>query len=293
MTKQGRIWAILAGAAVIALTGCSGSPSSTVPSVLTGSSPAHSVSATAAATGNKVTGNGGGARPSSSPAPAASQPVPSASASIPASSVGTSIPFPVAVGDTWLYRTQSSSSGESGTTTNEIVAAGPTSAGYRVEMVSSSNVSGLGAGTEPVFYFRSDGSIGWPVTDVGGLTAESSVRWPDAAGLLYGNAYHSVVPVEVALGGSQQSANATVTVQGEGTAPVTVPAGTYNALLVKMTFSTKLGSDTVTTVISNWLAASTGPVKIQVTTTVGGKTEIAGTSELLKFTKASSPSDNS
>jgi hypothetical protein len=291
MTKQGRIWAILAGAAVIALTGCTGSPNSTVPSVLTGSSPAHSVSATAAATGSKATGNGGGSRPSSTPAPAASQPVPSASASIPASSVGTSIPFPVAVGDTWLYRTQSS--GQSGTTTNEIVAAGPTSAGYRVEMVSSSNVSGLGAGTEPVFYFRSDGSIGWPVTDVGGLTAESSVRWPDAAGLLYGNAYHSVVPVEIALGGSEQSASAKVTVQGGGTAPVTVPAGTYNALLVKMTFSTKLGSDTVTTVISNWLAASTGPVKTQVTTTVGGKTQIAGTSELLKFTKASSPSDNS
>ena|ERR1700742_289820 len=292
MTKQGRIWAIMAGAAVIALTGCTGSPTSSVPSVLTGSTPAHSVSATAAATGSKASGNG--ARPrSSSPAATPSRPVPSAAASIPASSVGTSIPFPVAAGDTWLYRSQSGSSGESGTTTNQIVAAGPASAGYQVAMVSDSDVTGLGGGTEPVFYFHSDGTIAWPVTQVGGLTVEGGVRWPDAAGLLYGNAYHSVLPVEVSLGNSVQSASANVTVQGEGTAPVTVPAGTYNALLVKMTFSMKVGDDAVTTVISNWLAASTGPVKTQVVTAVGGKTQIAATSELLKFTKGFGRADNS
>jgi hypothetical protein len=288
MSKYGSIKVVLASAAVIALAGC-GTPTSTLPSVLSGDSSSGTPAATASgdkAVGNKALGNkalGNGVRSHTS----------AGSSSIPVSAAGTSIPFPVAVGDTWVYQTRSNVTGGSGTTTNRIVAAGPTPVGYRVAMASTSDVGGATASSEPVFYFHADGTIAYPVTQVGGISVQGSVLWPDAAGLLYGYVYHSVLRVQVSTGGSDQYENADVTVQGAGTTSVTVPAGTYSALLVKMTFSLKLGNVTTTTVISNWLAASAGPVKTVQAVSAGGKTQLVTTSELLRFGKGFSQADGS
>ncbi len=283
MSKYGSIKVVLASAAVIALAGC-GTPTSTLPSVLSGDSSSRTPAATAPgskAPDSKALGNGVRSLSGTS------------SSSVPSSASGTSIPFPVAVGDTWVYRTRSNVTGGSGTTTNRIVAAGPTSAGYRVAMASTSDVAATSASTEPVFYFHSDGTIAYPVTQVGGISVKGSVLWPDAAGLLYGYAYHSVLRVQVSTGSSVQYENANVTVQGAGTNSVTVPAGTYSALLVRMTFSMKLGDVATTTVISNWLAASIGPVKTEEVVTAGGKTQLVTTSELVKFGKGLSQADGS
>jgi hypothetical protein len=284
MSKHGSIKVVLAGAAVIALAGCGGAPTSTLPSVLSGNSGSRAPAATAA--GNQALGSG--VRSHGSPSP-----IPVSSSSIPFSASGTSIPFPDAVGDTWLYQTRSSATGGSGTTTTRIVAAGPTPVGYRVAMASTSDIAGASASTAPVFYFHADGTIAYPVTQVGGISVQSSVLWPDSAGLLYGYPYHSVLRVQDATGGSVQYENANVTVQGAGTTSVTVPAGTYSTLLVKMTFSMKLGNVATTAVISNWLAASVGPVKTQEVVSSGGKTQLVTTSELLKFGKGFSRPDNS
>ena len=278
MSKHWPIRVVLASAAVIVLGGC-GTPTSTLPSVLSGSNAARTGAAPAA--GHSALGTG--VRPS----------IGTSASSIPVSAAGTSIPYPVAVGDTWVYQTTSSLSSGSGSTTNRIVAAGPTSVGYRVAMASTSSVAGTTASTEPVFYFHSDGTIAYPVSQVGGVSVQGSVLWPDAAGLLYGYPYHSVLRVQVASGGSVRYQNANVTVQGAGTSTVTVPAGTYNALLVKMTFGMKLGNVATTAVISNWLAASKGPVKTQEVITAGGKTQLITTSELLTFSKSFSQADGS
>ena len=57
-----------------------------------------------------------------------------------------------------------------------------------------------------------------------------SIRWPDAAGLASGQAYHSVLRI--------QGVNADVTVQGAGTTSVSVPAGSYRASAVMVVFTT-------------------------------------------------------
>ena len=139
-----------------------------------------------------------------------------------------SIPFPVAVGNTWVYQTQAG--GQTGRTTNRIVGAGPGSAGYRVTVSSTTDVGGSASTVAPVYTFYPDGTIGYPVPPVSGVPVTGSdVRWPDAAGLASGKVYHSVLHF--------QGGNADVTVQGTGTTSVSVPAGTYQASVVKTTIS--------------------------------------------------------
>ena len=75
--------------------------------------------------------------------------------------------------------------------------------------------------------------------------------------------------------------NADVTVQGAGTASVSVPAGTYRASVVKTTITAQ-GQTVEVTV---WIAQGTGPVKTEVLIRAPGGTGLT-TSELLSFTKA-------
>ena len=101
----------------------------------------------------------------------------------------------------------------------------------------------------------------------------SNIRWPDAAGLASGKVYHSVLHI--------QGGNADVTVQGTGTTSISVPAGTYQASVVKTTISAQ-GQTVEVTV---WIAQGTGPVKIEVLVRAPGGTGLT-TNELLSFTKA-------
>ena len=78
-----------------------------------------------------------------------------------------SIPFPVAVGNTWIYQTQAG--GQTGRTTNRIVAAGPGSGGYRVTVSSTTDVGGSASTVVPVYTFYPDGTIGYPVPPVSGV----------------------------------------------------------------------------------------------------------------------------
>ena len=148
-----------------------------------------------------------------------------------------SIPFPVAVGNTWVYRTTVGD--QTGRTTNRIVSAGPVAAGYEVTMSSTTDVAGTATAAQPVYLFYPDGTIGYPVPPINGVSvAGGSIRWPDAAGLASGRAYHSVVR----SGASRPYENANVTVQGEGTTAVSVPAGTYQASLVNTVIAAKVGA---------------------------------------------------
>ena len=193
-----------------------------------------------------------------------------------------SIPFPVAVGNTWVYRT--TASGETGQTTNRIVSAEPIPAGYEVTMTSTTDVAGTATAVQPVYVFYPDGTIGYPVPQIDGVSvAGGGIRWPDAAGLASGRAYHSVLYILDSQTGQQEKAN--VTVQGAGTTSVSVPAGTYQASVVVTTIAAKVGGYTTTVEVTTWIAQGIGPVKTQELIRTAGTTELTITNELLSYTK--------
>jgi DUF3108-like len=205
-----------------------------------------------------------------------------------------SIPFPVAVGDTWVYQTTAAIDGANSITTNKIVSAGPTSAGYQVTMSGTTGLGGSVTVGQTVYIFYQNGTISYPLPQVNGVSVPASgVLWPDAAGLASGRPYHSVLRVRVNRAGSNQYQNANVTVQGAGTETVTVPAGTYNATVVDTTIATKVGDFSTAVQVRTWLAPATGPVRSEVFINAGGKTELITTNRLLSFTKGVASADGS
>jgi hypothetical protein len=256
MSKHGSARAVLAGAAiaaVVALAGCGGVPKGTKPDV-----PGENAGGTAAAATSRL----------SSTAPLTTR----QSAAAKSFARANSIPFPVAVGNTWVYQT--TAGGQSGRTTNRIVGAGPSSAGFRVTVSSTTDVGGSATTVVPVYTFYPNGTIGYPVPPVSGVPVTGrDIRWPDTAALASGKVYHSVLPI--------QGGNADVTVQGTGTTSVSVPAGTYQASVVKTTISAQ--GQTIEVTI--WIAQGTGPVKTEVLIRAPGGTGLT-TNELLSFTKA-------
>jgi hypothetical protein len=270
MSKRGSARAVLAGAAIVALAGCSGVPEGTAPEV-----PGQTMTSTA---------------PGATPAASGATRVPTAphgASSITGTPASTSrdtgpgsfvkadsIPFPVAVGNTWVYQTTAGAA--AGRTRNRIVSAGPGQDGYKVTMSSTTNLAGTAAAVQSVYVFYPDGTIGYPVTPVNGVPVAGAVRWPDAASLASGRAYHSVLRAQAGQG---ETAN--VTVQGEGTTSVSVPAGTFQASVVHMTLATKGGTVEVTT----WIAQGIGVVKTMALTRAAGKAELLTTSGLRSFTR--------
>jgi hypothetical protein len=278
MSKYRSAWTVLAGAAVIALAGCGGSGGGAHPEVSMGVGASSGASTGPA---SSVAGAGANSRSSSA-----------TSNSFVASP---SIPFPVAVGDTWVYQTTIASINEKNSvTTNKIVSAVPTSAGYQVTMSETIDAGGSVTTLRPVYIFYPNGTIGYPVPQANGvLVAGSGVLWPDAAGLASGRAYHSVLRVGVNQAGSIRYENANVTVQGAGTATVTVPAGTYHATVVDMTITTQVGDFGAAVAVKTWLAPGTGPVKSVALIHTAGKTELSTTNQLLSFTQGVVRADGS
>ena len=258
MSKHGSARVVLASAAIVAtaaLAGCGGVPKGTKPDV-----PGENAGGTAAAAATSRL---------SSTTPLTTRQSALAAGSF---AKANSIPFPVAVGNTWVYQTQAG--GQTGRTTNKIVAAGPSSAGYRVTVSSTTDVGGSASTVVPVYTFYPDGTIGYPVPRVSGVPGTGiDIRWPDAAGLASGKIYRSVVHTQ---GGTAQ-----VTVQGTGTASVHVPAGTYRASMVLTT----IYAQGQTVEVTIWIVQGIGPVKTEVLVRAPGGTGLT-TNELLSFTKA-------
>jgi hypothetical protein len=249
------------GAAVVALAGC-GSAAGTSSAASSGS-PARATSS--------VTGT--------TSATAAATPAASPGSVVAAGS----IPFPVAVGDTWVYDVVTSISNVHALDTKKVVEVTPMPDGHQVTM-SDSAVPGAADSTLLHYLFYGNGQIGFPVNEAHGVSVVSSngVTWPDAAGAASGRPYHSVLNIKLSSG---QVKTANVTVQGGGTQSVSVLAGTYRATVVTMTMVSKVGTFTTTAVMKVWTAAGTGPVKTQQVVKAGGKTRLITTSELVSFTR--------
>jgi len=294
MRKHGSVSAVLAGLAVIVLAGCIGGPAGTAPdipqssgSTLAGanslassaapvtSAPTTTRSATRA---RPSTRSAAGARSGSAPgAPPSSAPSARPSASSDSFVQANSIPFPVAVGNTWVYQT--TAVGQTGQTTNRIVAAGAVPAGYQVTMSSTTNITGAAAAVQSVYLFYPDGTVGIPVPPLNGVSVVGGgIRWPDAAALASGRAYHSVLRLRVNQTGQYEDAS--VTVQGAGTTSVSVPAGTYQASVV----DTIIVAKAMTVAVTTWIAQGIGPVRTEVVIRAAGTTELT-TNQLLSFTR--------
>jgi hypothetical protein len=261
---------VLAGAAVIALAGC-GTSANTAP-VASASSPTARTSSPA--------GAARGTMSSAATSPATSNSFVSAG----------SIRFPVAVGNTWVYETVSNINNVHSLLTKKVLTVAPVPGGHQVTM--SSTLTPGPAPTLETYLFYANGQIGFPVDQPHSVSVVSSngVIWPDAAGLASGRAYQSVLHIRLSSG-RYETAN--VTVQGGGTASVTVPAGTYQATLVTMTMVTKVGRFTTTAVVRVWTAPGTGPVKSEDVIVAAGKAQLTTTEALLSFGKTAIRADGS
>ena len=279
---------ILAG---MILTGCTGTPAGTVPDVpgqTTGSTPAGTEANGAASQPPPAAGGRQSATPGTSTGPGAgpiagpgsgpgSGPSSGQSAAQKSFVKADSVPFPVAVGNTWVYQTMTGRA--RGRTTNQIVAAGPGPAAYQVTVSSTTDV-GAAASAQPVYRFYPDGAIGYALPPGSGVSVPGGgVRWPGAAGLASGRAYHSVLRVQDSQTGQYENAN--VTVRGGGTTYLVVPGGAFQTSVVDMTIVAK----TVTVEVINWIAQGIGPVETEVITNAAGKAQRSITYELLSFTK--------
>jgi hypothetical protein len=298
MSKHGSAASALAGAVLVGtvlagmgLAGCSGSvPNGAKPQVTSnsaGSPGAVSGTGTQASSASPGISSAGQSANPSGTGQSAGDSIGSTAGAQPAIRPGVasksfvkanSIPFPVAVGNTWVYQTKAG--GSSGRTTTSIVAAGPGSAGFLVTMSSATTLAGSGSAGTSGYTFYPDGTIGYPAPAVSGLAVTGGgIRWPNATALASGHAYHSTLQLQV--GGAQE--NAGVNVYGAGTETVTVPAGTYQASVVETTIAAQGETIEVTT----WIVQGIGTVKTEIQVNGAGTAGLT-TSELLSFTKAKS-----
>lgn len=196
-----------------------------------------------------------------------------------------SLPFPVAVGNTWVYDSTVPSVGTASTVTDKILSVASVPGGSRV---TESYHNSLSASTShSIFIYHSNGSITFPLNQVSGgtLTTNGGILLPDAAAIASGRPYKSVLGITFSEDGKQLHETAHVTVQGAGTATVTVPAGTYQATIVDMTMAWSIATLTMTIEIKDWVANGTGTVKSEALIHEGGLNEIVSTEELTSFTK--------
>jgi hypothetical protein len=184
-----------------------------------------------------------------------------------------------------VYQTSASISGEDGLQTNKVLSVVPVPGGQRVTMSQTTGLHGVKTTSDENLVFYSNGKIAYPVASGEVSVLGSGVLWPTAAELASGQVFHSVLRIKVLKSGPVQDQDANVTVQGQGTSTVTVPAGTYQATLVTMTLSLKVGDESSTEEVQTWVAPGTGPVKTKVSLSTVGSTVLTSTDELLSFTK--------
>jgi hypothetical protein len=186
-----------------------------------------------------------------------------------------SVPFPLAVGSTWVYRQLI---GGIVLQKNKITAIVPTAGGQQVYM------------GHTYYIFHSDGSITLPLNQFKSSGAvikviRGSLEWPPASVIASGQPTSSTVTMSASVAGHALDATAHVTVRGDGTQTVTVPAGTYSATVVDMTEALTIFGHTGTIEIKTWVASGVGPVQTEVLSGLAGAQSLASKTVLVSFTR--------
>ena len=223
---------------------------------------------------------------SSSSTPASSNSSSSTSSASTTSSL--SVPFPIGVGNTWVYKASVGLTGSSGTITDKMTAVTPVSGGQQVTMHTVNDVTGSPITNSAIYIFHSDGSISYPVQQFGSSTTSvtgASVFWPPASEMASGQAYHSTLHIGIAEDGKTENVAAHITVQGDGSGSVTVPAGTYSATIVNMAMTFAIEGYQSSIVVKTWLANGIGPVQSEAFITELGATHMVSEQKLVSFTR--------
>ncbi len=232
--------------------------------------------------GSSSNGGASGQSPAGGSSPTATH----SSASTGPGSVTTDSYFPLAAGETWVYKDTLGTAG--GTTINKMTAVIPTSAGQQATMTSTVSYP-VKKTTKETLIFRPDGSIAIPLTQLGASVkiVSGSVAWPSAADLASGQAHTSTIVMKIAEAGVDKTITMPVTVKGEGTVSVTVPAGTYQATLINEGMTTSVDGYKITMAVRTWVANGVGPVKSEVfSSALGGSSSTPLSTEVLEsFTK--------
>jgi hypothetical protein len=223
----------------------------------------------------------------SSTPPAGSSSSPSSGKSTSASgSGGITTLFPATVGDTWVDR-DTLGDHEVGKSTNTITAVTPDSDGKKVTIAIQTDNPGTGATSTTVSYqLYNNGSIGVPFSqfDNSSVTVKGGgIVWPSSAQLASGQPHTSTLSIVVNSSATKLAVKALVTVKGEGTQSVTVPAGTYSATVISETVSEKIEGIDAVTQVTTWVANGVGPVKSVVSTKTGSVSTTDATDVLTSF----------
>lgn len=202
-----------------------------------------------------------------------------------------SVPFPIAVGNTWTYKDTTFVT--VGTSVDKIASVTPVSGGEQVLMDSTITAAGVTTHSSGYFIFHPDGSITYPFSQFNTSSSQTKVTllsgdivWPPASQIVSGQVSNNTLKVQITAGGHTQDVTSHITVKGAGTQSVTVPAGTYSATVVDMTESETVLGIAVTSQITTWLATGVGPVKTEVRISEGGSPgTVTADNVLTSFTK--------
>jgi uncharacterized protein DUF3108 len=241
-----------------------------------------------AACGGSSPSGTSGSSGTNSPSTGGSSTPPSSSSSGSGSSASTvsssSVPFPIAVGNTWVYKSVAGITGESSTITDKVLSVTPVSGGSLVTMSNKDSITGTT--THGTYIFHSDGSITYPSSELGtsAVIIKGSLQWPPASVIDSGGTTHSSVEMAVNSGTKKEDVTAHISVKGDGTTSVRVPAGSYSTTVVQMTEAFTMLGYSSTVVVKTWLASGVGPVQSEATIDILGHTEIASHLELVSFT---------
>lgn len=188
--------------------------------------------------------------------------------------------IPTQLGDTWVYAVDSSALGK-GTETARISAVTAVAGGHRATLSTSLRL----AGSKAPFRFASDftagadGSVTFGSTSfMGARLASANVNWPSPAALTPGRPRTSTVTGSFL--GFKTTEHLTVTDLGPAT--VTVPAGSYQATLLKQTVTDGAGNQDV---IKSWVVNGIGQVQTETTVNVKGEGAVSSVQALTSFTK--------
>jgi len=215
----------------------------------------------------------------------------SSRSSAPAKSPGASasVPFPVAVGDTWTYTLETLGLPPA-VLVKKITGITPVPGGRRVSMAITTSVYGIPKTVHQDYLFGTDGSISFPPGPITSLMSPANVGKVMVPPLSVVNSGRLVTwtmkmpPLELA--GRKITGDVRVTVQGGGTASVTVPAGTYRVTVVNMTVkATSSWVDKPTVMVQRmWFAPHVGEVGEEIIAASSGSRQVLTTEKLQSFT---------
>jgi hypothetical protein len=216
----------------------------------------------------------------------------SSRSSAPAKSHGASasVPFPVAVGDTWTY-TLVIAGLPPAVLVKKITGITPVPGGRRVSMAITYSVYGIRKKFHQDYLFGTDGSISFPppgpITSASSHANAGNVIVPPLSVVNSGRPVTWTVKMPpVKLAGRKVSGETRFTVKGGGTASVTVPAGTYRVTVVNMTASaTSSGVDKPAVMVQRmWFAPHVGEVGEEIIAASSRSRQVLTTEKLQSFT---------